>query len=141
MLFLFAFILLPMVDGGPGRVDIPLARPIGVAVMAIGAVALLVSFFNLGGQLVAQPTPIPDGRLIQFGLYRFVRHPIYLAVLLLIIGGLFRTPSVSGLLVIIASVAFFDAKSTHEERLLTARYPGYEAYREQTRWKMLPGVR
>ncbi|MEE8600417.1 methyltransferase family protein [Euzebya tangerina] len=141
VLFLLAFVILPRLDGGPGRVALDAARPIGVAIMGLGVVVLVIAFATLGRQLVPQPTPIEGGELVDHGIYGLVRHPIYTGVLLLIVGGLVRTPSISGLLVIVASWAFFDAKSAHEERLLSDRYPTYQAYRQRTRYKVMPGIR
>lgn len=141
VLFLLAFVVLPRRGGGPGAVQVRGARTIGTAVMVLGAVIGVVAMMRLGRNLVPQPTPVEDGTLVSTGLYGLVRHPIYTAVLLLIIGALLRTPSIAGLLVVIASVVFFDRKSAHEERLLAATYPGYEDYRRQVRFKLLPGVR
>ncbi len=141
VLFLLAFVVLPRADGGPGRVDVPGSRVVGTAVFGLGVLLALVSFGFLGRQLVPQPTPVPDGRLVDRGPYGLVRHPIYTAVLLLIVGGLSRTPSAAGALLTLASALFFDRKSAHEERLLTAAYPGYADYCRRVPWKLLPGVR
>lgn len=141
VLFVLAFVVLPTADGGPGRLQIPWSRLIGTVVFGLGAAIGLVAMVRLGRQLVAQPTPIEDGRLVTSGLYRFVRHPIYTAVLLLITGALLRTPSLSGLVVIAVSWAFFDRKSAHEERLLVRTYPDYAAYQRQVPHKLIPGIR
>ena len=141
VLFLLAFVLVPRADGGPGRVDVPGSRAAGTTVFVLGAVLGLASFVALGRQLVPQPTPIEGGELVDRGPYGVVRHPIYTAVLLMIVGGLSRTPSATGADVAIASAAFFDRKSAHEERLLVAAYPQYGDYAERVRWKLLPGMR
>ena len=141
VLFLLAFVLVPRADGGPGRVEVPGSRAAGTTVFALGALLGLASFVALGRQLVPQPTPIEYGELVDRGPYGVVRHPIYTAVLLMIVGGLARTPSATGAAVALASAAFFDRKSAHEERLLEATYPQYGDYAERVRWKLLPGVR
>lgn len=138
---MLAFIVVPSADGGPGRVEIEGSRPVGTAVVIAGVGVLAAAFLGLGRQLVPQPTPVEGGQLVDRGLYGVVRHPIYTGVLLLIVGGLARTPSLTGLAVALASFAFFDAKSAHEERLLVATYEGYEAYRGRVRWKLIPFVR
>lgn len=100
----------------------------------------MAAMVRLGRQLVPQPSPIADGELVTHGLYGIVRHPIYTAVLLLITGALLRTPSLTGGVVLVAAVVFFDRKAAYEERLLTATYPDYAAYREAVPHRLLPGV-
>lgn len=141
MLFVLAFIVVPRTGGGFGRLDVPGTQPVGWATMAVGVVIGVVAMLRLGRQLVPQPSPVEGGTLVDTGLYAVVRHPIYTAVLLLISGSVIRVPSLAGLLVIAVSAVFFDRKSAYEERLLAATYPGYDAYRERVRWKLLPGVR
>lgn len=140
-LLLVAFVVAPATDGIAGRLMIPGTRPAGYVIAAIGAVVAIASVLRLGRQLVPQPTPVQGGRLIDAGLYRVVRHPIYLGVLLLIAGVLVRSLSLAGLMVLVAAYVFFDRKSAYEETLLTATYPEYERYRERVRWKLVPGVR
>lgn len=141
VLFVLAFIVVPRTDGWFGRVDVPGARMIGSAVFAVGAIVAIVAMLQLGRQLVPQPSPVANGRLIDTGLYGIVRHPIYTGVLLLMAGSVLRVPSLAGLALIVASVAFFDRKSAYEEALLTRTYPAYDAYQERVRWKLVPGVR
>lgn len=141
VLFVVAFIVVPRTSGWFGRVDVPGARPLGWTIMATGAVVAVVAMLQLGRQLVPQPSPVRDGRLIDTGLYGVVRHPIYTGVLLLIAGSVVRVASLAGLLVIVASVVFFDRKSAYEERLLAESYPDYAGYRERVTAKLLPGLR
>lgn len=141
VLFVLAFIVLPRTDGWFGRVDVPGARMIGSAVFAIGALVAIIAMLQLGRQLVPQPSPVANGRLIDTGLYGIVRHPIYTGVLLLMAGSVIRVPSLAGLGLIVASVVFFDRKSAYEEALLTTTYPAYDAYQGRVRWKLVPGVR
>jgi protein-S-isoprenylcysteine O-methyltransferase Ste14 len=141
VLFVLAFIVVPRTNGWFGRFDVPWMRPIGWAVFGFGALVGVAAMLRLGRQLVPQPSPVRDGALVDTGLYAVVRHPIYSAVLLMVSGSVIRVLSVAGLLVIVAGAIFFDRKSAYEERLLTATYPGYEAYRRRVRWKLLPGIR
>lgn len=84
----------------------------------------------------------PD-QLITTGAYRWLRHPIYLAFLLLLLA--------SGLLIsagtnLILSTALYlfgsELRIALEESELTARFPtAYPQYCKQTRWRYLPGLR
>lgn len=132
---------LPLADGGPGRIDAPALRWLGAVFMVAGVALGLVAMRQLGHQLVVQPTPIRDGAVIERGLYGVVRHPIYLAVLMLMTGVALAWPSVMGLILVAALALLLDRKSAHEERLLETAHPDYEDYRRRVRWKLVPGVR
>jgi protein-S-isoprenylcysteine O-methyltransferase Ste14 len=65
----------------------PWLRAFGVLLLAAGLPVLLDSFarFALAGR--GTPAPImPTDQLVVSGLYRYVRNPIYLAVLAIIVG-------------------------------------------------------
>jgi protein-S-isoprenylcysteine O-methyltransferase Ste14 len=119
---------------------------IGVLMILVGLAALIecfVRFASNGGT----PAPLaPTPHLVVSGLYRFVRNPMYLAVLLLIFGQMFLFAN-AGLLaygvVIGLAVHFFVLG--YEEPKLRASFP--EAYAEYEahvrRWlpRLKPWVR
>jgi len=139
-LLVMAFVVVPATDGVAGRLMIPGTRPAAYLIAAMGAIVGVASVIRLGRQLVPQPTPVRGGHLIDSGIYGVVRHPIYVAVLLLIAGAVVRSLSLAGLLLLAVAFVFFDRKSAYEEMLLAATYPGYEDYRARVRWKLVPGV-
>lgn len=141
VLFLLAFVVLPSTDGLFGRLAVPGERAVGSVVFGAGIVVGVAAMLRLGRQLVPQPTPVRGGSLIDTGMYGVVRHPIYLAVLLLIAGSVIRVLSIAGLALTAVSAVFFDRKSAYEESLLADAYPEYDAYRRRVRWKLLPGIR
>ena len=141
VLLVVAFVVIPATDGIAGRLLATGTRPAGYTIAAAGAIIGVVSMLRLGRQLVPQPTPVQGGELIESGIYGVVRHPIYLAVLLLIAGVVVRSLSLAGLAVLLVAIVFFDRKSAYEETLLTHAYPEYEDYRSRVRWKLVPGVR
>jgi len=66
-------------------------RMVGVLLIAAGLPVLLDSFARFAIQGLGTPAPVaPPQRLVVTGLYRYVRNPIYVAVVSLIFGqGLF----------------------------------------------------
>ncbi len=80
------------------------------------------------------------GGLITRGPFAFVRHPMYLAFLLLLVAT--AALAAAGWRTV-AAVALYLAGSelrlAHEEAALSS--PAYEAYRRTTRWRYLPGLR
>jgi protein-S-isoprenylcysteine O-methyltransferase Ste14 len=62
-------------------------RIIGVVLIIVGAVGLLDSFARFALQGLGTPAPIaPTRNLVVTGLYRYVRNPMYVAVLAAISG-------------------------------------------------------
>lgn len=141
VLLVLVVLAVPATDGIAGRVHVAGTPVLGVVMAVFGVVTGLLSTVRLGRQLVPQPTPVRGGRLIDSGVYGVVRHPIYLAVLMLIAGVVVRWLSIAGLVLLAIACVFFDRKSAYEETLLTATYPAYEAYRTRVRWKLVPGLR
>ena len=99
-------------------------RVIGVVFIAAGLPVLLDSFRRFAVQGLGTPAPIaPPQRLVVTGLYRHVRNPMYVAVLLLIFGQglLFGTATLLkyGLVV---WLAFFTFVLVYEEPTLHAQF-------------------
>ena len=62
-------------------------RVVGVALVGSGAAVLLDSFARFALKGLGTPAPVfPTRTLIVTGLYRYVRNPMYVAVLSLIVG-------------------------------------------------------
>ena len=87
----------------------------------------------------AVPDPRPDARLVERGPYAFIRHPMYLAVLLVFGALAADQPSPFRWAVFLLLFADLIVKLHYEERLLDARLPGYAAYRERTK-RLVPWV-
>lgn len=87
---------------------------------------------NRPGNFNIRPDPKPGGRLIETGPYRYIRHPMYLAVLLIGIGAALADPRPWRLAALVALALVLHIKATVEERAMLARHPGYAAYRART---------
>lgn len=80
----------------------------------------------------ATATPT-EGGLVTTGPYRFLRHPIYAAILLFVWAGVASHLSLFSVLMgVLASVAIAVRIGT-EERLVPVRYPEYAAYAARTK--------
>jgi protein-S-isoprenylcysteine O-methyltransferase Ste14 len=111
----------------------------GYGIFILGAVIALIAAVNLGKNLTPLPRPKENAELIQNGLYRFVRHPIYFGVIVLSIGwGLIQQSTLIWLYVIVIAI-FFDIKSRKEERWLTERFSTYADYQGRVR-KLIPWI-
>jgi protein-S-isoprenylcysteine O-methyltransferase Ste14 len=71
----------------PAWLGLDLTRWLGAAMAAAGLIGLLESFVRFAVEGLGTPAPaLPTERLIVRGLYRFVRNPMYVAVVSLILG-------------------------------------------------------
>jgi protein-S-isoprenylcysteine O-methyltransferase Ste14 len=107
-------------------------RITGAVVIVAGAAALLGAFtqFALEGRGTPAP-PAPTGQLVVRGLYRFVRNPMYLAVLAVITGQalLLGRPLLLSYAAVVGA-AFAAFVLGYEQPALSRRYGAqYEAYR------------
>jgi protein-S-isoprenylcysteine O-methyltransferase Ste14 len=111
----------------------------GYGIFILGTVIALIAAINLGKNLTPLPRPKEHAELIQGGLYRWVRHPIYFGVIVLSIGwGLIQQSTLVWLYVVIIAI-FFDIKSRKEEQWLVERFPAYTDYQGRVR-KLIPWV-
>jgi protein-S-isoprenylcysteine O-methyltransferase Ste14 len=111
----------------------------GAALFALGAVVGVWGVRSLGGSRTPNPTPKTDAELVQHGIYRRLRHPLYSSVMLASLGWALLWQSAAALLATAVLCVFFDAKARLEERLLLAKFPEYAAYRGLT-WRFIPWV-
>ncbi|MBI5157808.1 MAG: isoprenylcysteine carboxylmethyltransferase family protein [Acidimicrobiia bacterium] len=105
-----------------------------IALGLIG-VALVIGLWAarwLGAGLT--PLPLPNGRvdLVVRGPYRWVRHPMYDAVIIGMGGVAVRSGSWWSAIAWLALVVLLTAKSRWEEGHLVTAFAGYETYRERT---------
>lgn len=82
-------------------------------------------------------------RLITAGPYAWLRHPMYLAFLAMLLAtGLLVSARVTLFIAIILYVVGSELRIAVEEAELAKRFPAdYADYRRNTRWLYLPGVR
>jgi protein-S-isoprenylcysteine O-methyltransferase Ste14 len=94
---------------------------------------------NRPGNFNIRPTPRDGGQLVQQGPYRWIRHPMYSAVIACGLACAWAGSSVWGWSGVVALVAVLATKARFEERWMLAEHPGYAAYRTRTGC-FLPGI-
>ena len=109
------------------------ALVVGLAAVAVGGWALSV---NRPGNFNIRPTPRPGGQLVQTGPYRWIRHPMYTAILLAAVAGLLGADADHRLAVAATAVALavvLRLKAEVEERWMLMHHPAYADYLRTTR--------
>ena len=83
---------------------------------------------------------MPEARqLVTSGLYRFIRHPLYLAEEIAAIGGLMQFLSSWTIGLLVVQVAFQLRRMQNEEVLLTEVFSEYSIYKYNT-YRLIPGI-
>lgn len=124
----------------------PLVRPATVVALApelvtvgLSAAGLLVGIagkMSLGRSFGL----IPANRgIVSSGLYRIVRHPIYLGYLITHVGFVIANPTPWNALTLLFADIALMARATCEEKTL-AQDPAYRAYQQKVRWRVVPGI-
>lgn len=107
-------------------------RWLGIGLTLAGLLCLLLAFLSHGRHLTPLPAPNMKLGLKTTGIYAFVRHPMYLGVLLSVFGISLWASGGWALLMCVVLACFFNLKARAEERFLLGVYPEYEAYRNRT---------
>lgn len=123
-----------------GTIDGDTTRYIGLALFLIGCMLRMLPVFVLGRRfsgLVA----IQEGHELETGgLYRVIRHPSYLGLLLGLFGWALVFRSGIGVLVSLLLIPPLVARMNSEEALLESEFgERYSDYRRRT-WRLLPFI-
>jgi protein-S-isoprenylcysteine O-methyltransferase Ste14 len=110
----------------------------GVSTLLIlfGNYLCIVALANLGRSLSIMPEA---RRLVTDGPYRWVRHPLYLAEEIAVIGIFLQFRSWPAAAVLAVHFYFQVRRMIWEEKILTEAFPEYSEYSRSTR-RLVPGV-
>lgn len=79
--------------------------------------------------------------VVTTGPYAFIRHPGYLAgILIMLASGPALGSWLAGAILVIPSMPFLIHRTISEDRVLLAELPGYRDYAERVRWRLFPGI-
>ncbi|WP_347379602.1 isoprenylcysteine carboxylmethyltransferase family protein [Bradyrhizobium sp. STM 3843] len=134
------FIALVVVPGLDRRFALSHMPP---AVVIAGNVLVLLGFagvflvFRESSFAAATIEVASDQRVVSSGPYALVRHPMYAAALVMLIGMPVALGSWWGLLLIVAILPLLIWRLLDEERLLEMNLPGYRAYQGRVRYRLV----
>jgi protein-S-isoprenylcysteine O-methyltransferase Ste14 len=112
----------------------------GVALFALGGVLRVVPVFVLGRRFSGLVAIQKDHALVTDGLYRVIRNPSYLGLMVMLAGWALAFRSLCGLALAALFVPPLIARIHSEEALLANHFgAAYEAYRART-WRLIPYV-
>jgi len=117
------------------RVSLPLnwVTTISAIMIAFGLILRIWAVVSLGRWFTWNVTVQPGQVLVTNGPYRVIRHPGYIGAWLVFVGSCVLLRSyVAALVASMLLLMAFLRRIRHEESLMLATFPEYEAYKETT---------
>jgi protein-S-isoprenylcysteine O-methyltransferase Ste14 len=115
-------------------------RWLGVVLFAAGGALRIWPVFVLGKRFSGLVAIQPGHTLVTNGIYRIIRHPSYLGLLINSLGWSLAFRSGIGVLLTLLLVLPLLARINAEEKLLHSHFGNqYNAYRSHT-WRLIPGI-
>jgi protein-S-isoprenylcysteine O-methyltransferase Ste14 len=122
--------LLPRANISPATLGLP------AAIALLGITASILAVFFLGRSF----SILPQARqLVTDGPYRIVRHPLYLAELVVVLGTVWEIDQPWPLIVLFAAIGIQVLRMRFEEQVLSETFPRYREYAKRTA-RLVPGV-
>lgn len=112
------------------------------ALVLLGSFSLLFLTFRENSYL-SPVVRIQDERghaVVSTGPYRYVRHPMYLAILVFIVGASLLLGSAHGLFFVLLCAAMLAYRAVLEEHTLQADLPAYAGYKAKVKYRLIPYV-
>jgi protein-S-isoprenylcysteine O-methyltransferase Ste14 len=121
-------------------IDGDFTRYFGLALFIVGSTLRVVPVFVLGRRFSGLVAIQEGHTLVTGGVYRVIRHPSYLGLLLGLFGWSLIFRSALGVLVSLLLIPPLVARINSEEALLASEFrEQYSAYRKRT-WRLVPFV-
>ena len=104
----------------------------GLLMSMAGIIIIVLTLLQLNRNISPFPTPKNNAVLLQNGLFKLVRHPIYCGIILLFIGYSLYQNSIFKLIISLLLMILFYFKTQYEEQQLQRKCPEYESYKSNT---------
>src|SRR5258708_2431554 len=122
--------------------------PVPVWLQLVGAIVLLCSFYLLfltfrENSYLSTVVRIQEDRgqtVVSTGPYHNVRHPMYIAILVFVVGTSLLLGSWYGVLLGLILLVILARRAMLEERALREELPGYAAYMAQVKYRFIPYI-
>jgi protein-S-isoprenylcysteine O-methyltransferase Ste14 len=119
----------------------PVLLYVGIALHCLGLVPVLWSLLtNPHLETTVRIQKDRGHRVISDGPYRYVRHPMYVGIILLFLGWPLVLGSWVALGVAWFITALFFVRASLEDKTLRAELSGYEEFCKTTRYRLIPGI-
>lgn len=105
----------------------------GLLLVVLGCVINIMGRFSLGSNWANQVRIYHDHRLVEKGMYRIVRHPLYASLIIMFLGAsLIYRNSAAFIANLFVFIPFMTYRAKQEELALNKQFPEYKAYQKRT---------
>src|SRR5262249_49385244 len=108
-----------------GKTELPLPNLLSTACVLTGMIMMLVTIRHLGRSFSLVPQA---HSVVQTGPYRWIKHPLYLAEEIAIIGAVLQYLSAATVMILILHIGIQVCRILYEEELLRRSCPEYSSY-------------
>ena len=119
---------------------LPVWVPIVAAVLFLAAYALYGEVLRENVYLARTVSVQEDQKVIDTGLYGAVRHPMYMATLLLFLSMPLVLGSVISFAVVLLYIPIIVFRIRGEEKFLEKELPGYAEYKKKVKYRLIPFI-
>jgi len=140
LLPLLLLYILPGFDHRWGWSDVPAAVALAADGVVLLGYALFVWVLRTNHYASRVVEVMPGQTVITTGPYAIVRHPLYVAVLLMYLATPVALGSYWALVPALVLPVALMARIRNEEDVLRRDLPGYAAYIQKIRYRLIPGV-
>ena len=107
---------------------------IAISIFIVGAVlGIWALTHNRLGNFHIQPKMRENAKLVTTGIYRYIRHPMYLSVITMMLAFFVSTPTIIESILFVGLIVVLILKAKREESLWLNHNEEYERYKEQTK--------
>jgi protein-S-isoprenylcysteine O-methyltransferase Ste14 len=117
---------------------LPSPFPLLIVIIGCGFGIYTISLNKLGNFNIT-PEIKENASLITKGAYRYIRHPMYFSVLVIMLGVLVSKPNLLSFFIYVLLVVTLFLKAQKEEVLWMERSCEYKSYRQKTK-KIIPFI-
>lgn len=115
--------------------------------VSIAAAAVFLAAYVLYAEVLRENTYLSrtvevqeDQKVIDTGLYGIVRHPMYMATVILFPAMPLVLGSVLSFLIMLCYIPIIVKRIRNEEQVLEEGLPGYREYEEKVRYRLIPHI-
>jgi len=139
-LIFFSGFVIPGLDKRFGLSNVPVLIVIIADIVVLLGYLLIFFVFKQNSYASRVVQVEKDQKVISTGLYGFVRHPMYLGVIIMYLPTPIALGSYWGLIPMATIPLALVLRIMNEEKVLCRDLPGYKDYCEKTRYRMIPYI-
>ena len=139
IMFLAAFILAGF-SKRFGWLMLPFPVSVIAAAVFLAAYALYAEVLRENAYLSRTIEVQEDQKVIDTGTYGIVRHPMYMATVVLFLAMPLVLGSVLSFLIMLCYIPIIVKRIRNEEQVLTEGLPGYREYMQKVKYRLIPFI-